>query len=104
MKAQKPLPADFDDLNPPEFTDEELAQFRPIQEVMPPDFVEMVFKHQDEMERLGKMRPPSSLERVTLQLSPEILNAFRATGKGWQNRINHVLLDYVQSHSPELNP
>lgn len=71
---------------------------------MLPDFVEMSFKHQDEMERLGKMRPPSSLERVTLQLSPEILNAFRATGKGWQNRINDVLLDYVQSHSPELNP
>lgn len=83
-----------------ELTAEDLAQFRPIQEVMPPEFVEMVFKHQEEMERLGKIRPHRPLEKVTLQLSPEILNAFKATGKGWQNRINDVLLDYVQSHSP----
>ena len=28
----------------------------------------------------------------------DVLDAFRATGKGWQTRMNDVLRDYVRTH------
>ena len=38
-------------------------------------------------------RPPSPhpKQQVTLRLDPDVLDAFRATGKGWQSRINAEL-------------
>ena len=34
---------------------------------------------------------------TTLRLSPEVLAHFRATGKGWQARIDQVLKEWVTS-------
>lgn len=94
-----------DDFDLPEFTDEELAQFKPIHEVMPRDFMDMVLAHQAERAKLGKVRMPNrrgkqiapTKEAITIRLSQEVLTAFRATGKGWQTRINEVLLKHVQT-------
>jgi uncharacterized protein (DUF4415 family) len=38
-------------------------------------------------------RPPSDnpKKQVTLRLDPEVVEKFRATGKGWQSRINAEL-------------
>ncbi len=38
-------------------------------------------------------RPPSQnpKKQVTLRLDPEVVEGFRATGKGWQSRINAEL-------------
>jgi uncharacterized protein (DUF4415 family) len=38
-------------------------------------------------------RPPSTnpKKQVTLRLDPEVIEKFRATGKGWQSRINAEL-------------
>ena len=38
-------------------------------------------------------RPPSEnpKKQVTLRLDPDVLEKFRATGKGWQSRINAEL-------------
>ena len=38
-------------------------------------------------------RPPSAnpKKQVTLRLDPDVLEKFRATGKGWQSRINAEL-------------
>lgn len=40
-----------------ELTSEELAQMKPLREVMPPEFVNMVLAHQAEMEAQGKIKP-----------------------------------------------
>jgi uncharacterized protein (DUF4415 family) len=32
---------------------------------------------------------------ISIRLSPEVLDYFKATGKGWQGRIDAVLKDYV---------
>ncbi|WP_439258252.1 BrnA antitoxin family protein [Lonepinella sp. BR2271] len=78
-----------------ELTAEDFAEFRPLVDVMPPEFVEMVLAHQREMEQeRAKMQHKES---VKLSLSSEVLSAFRATGKGWQNRINETLLNYVRA-------
>ncbi|MDY5420891.1 BrnA antitoxin family protein [Actinobacillus porcinus] len=76
-------------------TDEELAQFRPLAEVMPAEFVNMVLAHQTERKKMrGKQKAPTK-QVTTIRLSPVVLEKFRATGKGWQSRINDVLLEYA---------
>jgi uncharacterized protein (DUF4415 family) len=37
-------------------------------------------------------------DRITIRLSTEVTDYFRATGKGWQTRIDKVLLKYVSAH------
>lgn len=39
-------------------------------------------------------------QAVTVRYSPDVLAAFRATGKGWQARMNDALKDWLQTHSP----
>jgi uncharacterized protein (DUF4415 family) len=40
----------------------------------------------------GVQRAPTK-QQVTLRLDPEVLAKFRATGRGWQARINAALKD-----------
>ena len=48
----------------------------------------------------GRGRPLGSgkKEQVTLRLDSEILEQFKATGSGWQTRINDALLDWTKHH------
>ncbi len=41
--------------------------------------------------RPGRPPSPNPKQQVTLRLDPDVLNLFRATGKGWQSRINAEL-------------
>jgi uncharacterized protein (DUF4415 family) len=41
-----------------------------------------------------------SKQAVTVRYSPDVLEAFRATGAGWQARMNEALKDWLQTHSP----
>lgn len=40
----------------------------------------------------------SSKELVSLRLDADVLESFRATGAGWQTRINDVLKDWAKHH------
>lgn len=35
-----------------------------------------------------------------VRYSPDVLAAFRATGRGWQTRMNDALRDWLKTHSP----
>ncbi len=37
-------------------------------------------------------------EQVAVRYSPEVLAYFRATGAGWQTRMDDVLREYVKKH------
>jgi uncharacterized protein (DUF4415 family) len=39
-------------------------------------------------------------QAVTVRYSPDVLAAFRASGAGWQTRMNDALKDWLQTHSP----
>jgi uncharacterized protein (DUF4415 family) len=39
-------------------------------------------------------------QAVTVRYSPDVLAAFRATGAGWQARMNDALKDWLSTHSP----
>lgn len=66
------IAADPDTYEP---TDEEFKQFRPV----------------------GRPKAEETKERITIRLSPEVVEFFRSTGKGWQTRIDEALKDYVSS-------
>jgi hypothetical protein len=44
----------------------------------------------------GKNRNPTK-EQVAIRLDPEVLAAFRASGRGWQTRLNTVLKEWLKA-------
>ena len=77
-----------------ELTEADFARARPAMEVIP-DIVEA-------MERLRGQRGPQqspTKDRIGLRLDHHIVKHFRATGPGWQSRINDVLAEHVRKHS-----
>ena len=45
----------------------------------------------------GRPRSANPKKSTTLRLDTEVLDFFKAHGKGWQSKINEVLQDYVAS-------
>ncbi len=41
---------------------------------------------------------PDKTEQVTLRIKGSVLRYFKASGKGYQTRINQVLESYIRSH------
>jgi uncharacterized protein (DUF4415 family) len=79
---------DWDEVsdNPP-LTDEELSRLRLGPEGLPPDLAAAF--------RSRGGRPKAEVTRVpiSLRVDPEVLAAFKATGPGWQTRMNEVLAE-----------
>lgn len=84
-ESRKPLPPDWDDADIPEWTSDQWDRAE--------------IRHGDKLIRpargtLTKPGRPRSLDpkhQVTLRLDRVVLEKFRATGKGWQGRINAEL-------------
>lgn len=38
-------------------------------------------------------------ERITIRLSPNVVESFRATGAGWQTRMDAALQDWLKNHA-----
>jgi uncharacterized protein (DUF4415 family) len=72
----------------PELTEDELARLRPAREVLPPDLLSALAKR-----RRGQRGPQKTPTKklVTLRLDPDVLDHFRASGPGWQSRLNETL-------------
>jgi uncharacterized protein (DUF4415 family) len=49
----------------------------------------------------GRPVAETTKERITIRLSPDVVNQFRATGAGWQTRIDAALSDWLKEHSPQ---
>ena len=47
----------------------------------------------------GPQRTPTK-ERITIRLSPDVVQTFRATGNGWQTRLDAALRDWLKTHTP----
>jgi uncharacterized protein (DUF4415 family) len=58
-------------------TDNELQQFRKVP---------------------GRPQGSGKKEQVTIRLDIEVLDQFRASGNGWQTRINDALRDWIKQH------
>jgi uncharacterized protein (DUF4415 family) len=42
----------------------------------------------------------SNKEQVAIRFDKDVLAALRATGRGWQTRVNDVMREWVQTHTP----
>ncbi|NBO14848.1 MAG: hypothetical protein EBV20_06890 [Betaproteobacteria bacterium] len=42
------------------------------------------------------------MEKFNFRLSPEVLTPFRASGQGWQSRIDDALRDWLKKNSVHL--
>jgi uncharacterized protein (DUF4415 family) len=67
----------------PEWTAEDFARARPAVEVVP-DIVAAYLR------RRGKQKSPVKT-LISLRLDGDVIDHFRAKGKGWQSRINATL-------------
>ena len=47
----------------------------------------------------GPQKEPTK-ERITIRLSPDVVQRFRATGEGWQTRVDAALQDWLRKHKP----
>ena len=73
-----------------ELTAADLKRFRPAQEVLPKTLLA-------KLKVRGPQKKPIK-ERITIRLSPEVVQRFRETGDGWQTRVDAALKDWLRSH------
>lgn len=98
VERRKPKPTLLDDENP-EWTREDFAKARPAAEVLPRLFGA---KAAAEMLRPKRGRPPADYPKahVNIRLDADVVAAFRASGRGWQTRLNAALKEWLRTHSP----
>jgi uncharacterized protein (DUF4415 family) len=79
--------AESDPDNPP-LTDADFARMRPAADVLP----------QSLLRRRGERGPQKAPTKtlVSIRLSPDVLDHFRADGDGWQTRIDDALRAIVE--------
>ncbi len=70
----------------------DMKRFRPAKEVLPATLLA-------KLKVRGPQKTPTK-ERITIRLSPEVVQRFRATGDGWQTRVDAALKDWLKSHKP----
>jgi uncharacterized protein (DUF4415 family) len=70
----------------------EIKQMRPASAALPPSL-------QAKLRTRGPQKAPTK-ERITIRLSPEVVQPFRETGTGWQSRLDAALRDWLKSHKP----
>lgn len=81
---------DWDAVDSPEATDEQLAQARPFAEVFP-ELAAEIRKNAGERSAGGRPRSPNPKQAISIRLDREVIAAFKAQGEGWQSRINDAL-------------
>ena len=74
-------------------TDEQLARMRPAHEVLP----DLVATHVRRKRGRPKVEAPK--EQISIRLDADIVARLRATGEGWQTRVNAVLREWLE-HEP----
>lgn len=91
--ARKPNAELIDDENP-EWTAADFARARPAADVLREQFGAEAVAH---LLKPKRGRPPNAARKraINIRLSPEVLEYFRATGPGWQTRVDEVLRSHV---------
>ncbi len=78
---------DWDDVDSPPLTNEELASMRPLRKTFP-DLAEYAEKR-----KRGQRAPQKAVTKkpVTIRIDRDVLASYKATGAGWQSRMNDIL-------------
>lgn len=87
--SKKPNPELIDEENP-EWTDEMVKQSVRFSGL--PDALQAKLR--------GRPKAAVTKERITIRLSQEVVEQFRASGDGWQTRMDSALKEWLKTHSP----
>lgn len=71
-----------------ELTREDIRAMRPAAEVLPPEFLAILPKRKPGQR--GPQRAPVK-KKISLRVDVEVLAHYKATGPGWQSRVNEAL-------------
>ncbi|MEI8031418.1 MAG: BrnA antitoxin family protein [Comamonadaceae bacterium] len=77
-----------------ELTAADMRTFKPASEILPPALQKTLG-----MRPRGPQKTPTKVS-TTIRLSNDVVQAFRATGDGWQTRVDAALKDWLKTHSP----
>ena len=77
-----------------ELTSADLAQFKPIDAVLPADWMA---KHV----RRGKQKAPTKVA-TTIRFDADVLQAVKSTGRGWQTRVNDAVREWAKAQHPTV--
>jgi len=86
-KHKKATAEEFYSTDSPPLTDRELSKMRPHKELFP-DWPKRITR--------GPQKAPTKIP-VSIRLSSEVVDYFKAQGKGWQTRVDDVLQEFVNS-------
>ncbi|PQV50682.1 BrnA antitoxin family protein [Paraburkholderia sp. BL21I4N1] len=79
-------------------TEAQLKRMRPAREALPA----LVGKPAAEALLKRRGRPATPIDqhkvRTTIRLDPDLIDAFKGTGDGWQSRMNDALREWASSH------
>jgi uncharacterized protein (DUF4415 family) len=81
-----------------ELTAADLRHFKPAAQALDPQLYSDLLKMNARAHR-GPQKAPVK-KATTIRLSPDVMAAFKATGAGWQTRIDNALKDWLITHSP----
>jgi uncharacterized protein (DUF4415 family) len=54
----------------------------------------------DTLVRRGRPKAETPKQALTVRYDADVVAAFKATGKGWQTRMNAALKDWLKTHNP----
>ena len=96
LKRKNPELIDADN---PQWSEADFARARPAAEVLPELFGA---EQAAQMLKPKKRGRPAGATKVstTVRFNAEVLASFKASGPGWQTRMNAALQDWLKTHDP----
>ena len=90
-RIQAQIAADPDNY---ESTDEELAKAKPMAEALPE--LHAALMAEIAKRKAGRPKAAVTKQTIAIRLDPDVLEAFKATGPGWQTRMNEALREWIE--------
>ena len=91
----RPNPTMTDD-DSPELTAADFARARPASDVLPELFGQAAAAAM--LKPRGRPKAAAPKVSLTMRFDAVVVESFKATGPGWQTRMNAALLDWLKSH------
>jgi uncharacterized protein (DUF4415 family) len=91
-KMKKPAEKPLEDPDLPEMTAEIFARARPVKDVFP-EIIEAAKRAR------GRPKLDAPKRQISIRLAPEVIEAYRALGPGWQAKVNEDLLRIVSKRT-----
>jgi uncharacterized protein (DUF4415 family) len=75
----------------------DMRLFRPASEVLPADLHAGLVALKKQRGERGPQKAPTKVP-TTIRFDADVLAALKASGKGWQTRVNEAMRDWLKTH------